>query len=59
MYAAIIQMIFLERVIRMTLNPMIYHKLILRIILRLVFLKIKKTLQFPQLLMLPMKLLKI
>ena len=41
------------------LNLMIYHELILRIILRLVLLKINKALKFAQLLMLPMKILKL
>ena len=51
-------MILLEYVIHLTLNLMIYQKLILKIILHLVLLKIKKTLQFSQLLMQPMKILK-
>ena len=59
MYAAMIQMIFLGYGIYLTLNLMIYQKLILRIILPLVLLKIKKILKFPQLLMLPMKFLKL
>ena len=59
MCAAIIYMIFLECGIQMTLNLMIYQKLILRIILQLVLLKIKKILKFAQLLMLPMKVFKL
>ena len=59
MYAAIIEMIFLEFVIHLTLNLMIYQKLILRIILRLVLFVINKTLEFAQLLMVPMKILKL
>ena len=41
------------------LNLMIYKKLILRIILRLVLLKINITLKFAQLIMMPMKILKL
>ena len=50
-------MILLEYVIHLTLNLMIYQKLILIIILRLVLLNIKKTLKFYQLPMLLMKIL--
>ena len=59
MYEAIIQMVCLECVIHLTLNLMIYHKIILVIILLLVLLKAKKTLKFCQVLMLPMKVLKL
>ena len=59
MCAAIIYMILLECGIQMTLNLMIYQKLILRIILQLVLLKINKILKFAQLLMLPMKVFKL
>ena len=59
MYAEIIQMVFLGCVIHLTLNPMIYQKQIIRIILQLVLLKIKKTFKFAQLLMMPMKILKL
>ena len=59
MYAAIIQMIFLKCVIPLTLNLMIYQKIIRRILLRLLLLKINKTLKISQLLMLPMKILKL
>ena len=59
MYAEMIQMVFLEFVTHLKLNLMIYQKLILRIILRLVLLKINKILKFSQLLMLPMKNLKL
>ena len=59
MYAAMIQMIFLEFVIHLTLNLMIYQKLILRNLLQLVFLRIKKTLKLSQLLILSMKILKL
>ena len=59
MYAEMIQIVFLECVIHLTLNLMIYQKLILRIILRLVFLKIKRIFKFDQLLILPMKFLKL
>ena len=45
--------------IHLTLNLMIYQKIILRILLRLVLLKINKTLIFDQLLLLPMKNLKL
>ena len=59
MYAAMIQTIFLECVIHLTLNLMIYQKLIIRIHLRWMVLKINKTLNFSQLLMLLMKSLKL
>ena len=52
-------MIFLEYMIHLTLNLRIYQKLILIILLRLVLLKIKKTFKFSQLLMMPMKILKL
>ena len=59
MYAEMIYMIFLECVIHLMLNLMIYHKGILRILLQLVLSKIKKTLKFPQLIIMPMKIMKL
>ena len=59
MYTAMIYMIFLECVTHLTLNLIIYKKLILRVLLQFMLLKIKKTLKFAQLLMLPMEFLKL
>ena len=52
-------MIFLECVMHLTFNLMIYQNLIIRIILLLVLLKINKTLEFSQLLMPPMEISKL
>ena len=54
--AAMIKIVLLECVIHLTFNLIIYQKLILRIIFRLVLFKIKKTLKFSQLQMPPMKI---
>ena len=54
-----IQMFFLKCVIHLKLNLIKYKNIIIRTILKLVLLTIKKTLKFSQLLMLPMKTLKL
>ena len=59
MYEEMILMIFLEGVIHLTLDMMIYQELTLRILLRWVLLKMNKTLKFSLLLMLTMEILKL